>query len=206
MNCDAIARHYQWMEFAVFGRSLERCRARFLPELSNVRRALLLGDGDGRFLRRLLENCPNLQADYVDRSAKMLAIARRRAGNNRVSFQRADVLSDALPLAEYDLVAAHFFFDCFDCEQLRQVIERVASAAPGAQWLVSEFGEAEGWLSIPSGLLIWMMYRFFGLTTGLKTRRLTDHRPLMRAAGFRLARRDKWAGGLLASELWAARA
>ena len=54
MNCDLIAPHYWWIERLGMGRALERRRRWFLPELGNARRALVLGDGDGRFLRELL--------------------------------------------------------------------------------------------------------------------------------------------------------
>ena len=54
MNCDLIAPHYWWIERLGMGRALERRRRWFLPEIGNARRALVLGDGDGRFLRELL--------------------------------------------------------------------------------------------------------------------------------------------------------
>ena len=50
MNCDLIAPHYWWIERLGMGRTLERRRRWFLPEIGNARRALVLGDGDGRFL------------------------------------------------------------------------------------------------------------------------------------------------------------
>jgi ubiquinone/menaquinone biosynthesis C-methylase UbiE len=190
------------MERAVFGRALEQCRVHFLADLYNARHALVLGDGDGRFLQRLLDACPDLRADYVDRSAKMLEIARRRVRSDRVRFHLADVLTDSIPSGEYDLVATHFFFDCFEPEELRHVIECVAAAAPGARWVVSEFNGAEGWLALPSGVLISLMYQFFGMATGLATRRLTDHRPFMRRFGFELAQCKEEARGFLRSELW----
>jgi SAM-dependent methyltransferase len=185
------------MEFAVFGRALERCRIHFLPDLHGIRRALVLGDGDGRFLKRLLDAAPGLRADYVDRSAGMLALAKLRA--SQATFHCADVLTDALPQADFDLVAAHFFFDCFDREELVRVIARVRAAAPGARWLVSEFRVPEGCWARPAGWWIAVMYRFFAATTGLRTRRLEDHRPLQPVACATRAR------GLLVSELWAAR-
>ncbi len=69
----------------------------------SARRALVLGDGDGRFLRRLLDASPELHADYVDRSQKMLEITQRRVGNDRVKFHCSDVLRDALPMANTTL-------------------------------------------------------------------------------------------------------
>jgi ubiquinone/menaquinone biosynthesis C-methylase UbiE len=204
MNCDPIARHYEWMEFAVFGRKLEYCRTHFLPELLGTRRALVLGDGDGRFLTRLLDAAPSIEADYVDRSAKMLELARRRAGDDRVRYRQTDALTGELPSGDFDLVAAHFFFDCFERGDLQRVIGRVRVAAPEARWLVSEFRVPETrWFAGPARWWIGLMYRFFALTTGLRTPHLEDHRPLLRAAGLRPVASAERLGGLLVSELWA---
>src|ERR1022692_1155772 len=76
---DRVARPYRWMEFLTFGRSLERCRNHFLSQLAGRRGALVLGDGDGRFLARLLATNPSLYADAVDTSAAMLQLLEHRA-------------------------------------------------------------------------------------------------------------------------------
>jgi len=203
MNCDSIAPYYAAMEFTVFGRALERCRFHFLPELAGVRYALVLGDGDGRFLGRLLAACPQLRADYVDCSAGMLAQARRVAGSERVTYYCSDVLSDMLTASDYDLIVSHFFLDCFNPDSLASVVERVTAAAPRARWLISEFRVPEGrWLARPARALIALMYRFFSITTGLTTRALVDHRPTLTKAGFQLSKTAIHARGLMASELW----
>jgi SAM-dependent methyltransferase len=140
MNCDLIAPHYWWIERLGMGRALERRRRWFLPEIGNARRALVLGDGDGRFLRELLRHNSLVRADYVDLSRRMLALARQKAGNKRVDYQQADALTVELPPDEYDLIATHFFFDCFGPSELELLIKRVGDAAkPGAKWIVSEF-------------------------------------------------------------------
>jgi hypothetical protein len=51
-------------------------------------------------------------------------------------------------------------------------------------------------------LWISALYLFFRITTGLKTRRLVDHRPLLRSRGFNLEKSERARGGLLVSELW----
>ena len=57
-NFDLIARPYRWLEYLTFGPALARCRNHFLPQLTDRRAALVLGDGDGRFLARLLAPTP----------------------------------------------------------------------------------------------------------------------------------------------------
>lgn len=198
MNCDRIARFYRWLEYAGFGKGLERRRFRFLREVSGARRALVLGDGDGRFLARLLAADPELTADYVDLSAGMLALARARARDSRAVYRRGDARELTFPDREYDLIATHFFFDCFEEADARLLAARISAAArPQARWLVSEFRRT--WWSAP---VLLCLYLFFRWTTGLKTSRLIDHRPLLSQQGFHLEREEVSSFGLLASELW----
>lgn len=177
---------------------MERRRFRYLPEVKRARRALVLGDGDGRFLAALVRQGGEVSVDYVDLSARMLELARERAGSERVAYRHADALMLPLPRHEYDLIVSHFFFDCFEEREARLLVERVACAArTDARWLVSEFREP-GW----ARLLLRGLYLFFRVTTGLKTSRLIDHRPLLAAQGFRLIHEETSRFGLLVSELW----
>jgi SAM-dependent methyltransferase len=199
MNCDRIASHYWWIERLGMGRALERRRRWFLPQLDSARRALVLGDGDGRFLRELLRSNTGVRADYVDLSRRMLELARDNAGAERVTYQRADALTVELPRDEYDLIATHFFFDCFGSGELKTLIGRAAdSAKPRARWVVSEFCVS----SIAARQLIKALYLFFRITTGLKTRQLADHRPMLRSHGFRLIDASHSHCALVVSELW----
>ncbi|MEO2090375.1 MAG: class I SAM-dependent methyltransferase, partial [Gemmataceae bacterium] len=130
---DLLAPHYRWMEAVSFGRLLHRCRVALLDRMTDARRALVLGDGDGRFLRDLLAVNPRVTVDAIDGSRAMIAEAERRAetvpgGRPRVRFQTADARTVPLPSAEYDLIVTHFFLDCFPQSQLGPLIERVAAA------------------------------------------------------------------------------
>jgi SAM-dependent methyltransferase len=199
MNCDWIAPHYWWIEKLGMGRTLERRRRWFLPRLKNARRALVLGDGDGRFLRELLRQNSVVQADYVDLSDRMLELARHKAGADRVVYRRADARALKFAPGEYDLIATHFFFDCFSSKELEALISRIAAAGtPGARWVVSEFCTT----SIPARLLVRALYLFFRITTGLRNQSLVDHRPILRSHGFRLIDAGRSRGALVVSELW----
>jgi ubiquinone/menaquinone biosynthesis C-methylase UbiE len=204
VNCDPIARVYRWFEYAAFGRELERRRFRFLAETRDARRALVLGDGDGRFLARLLGNAPDVRVELVDSSKVMLDLARYRAGSPRVTYHHSDARTLALPRSQFDLIVTHFFLDCFDEDDLRRLVHGVSGAAqPGAMWVISEFRQpASGWRAAWAWLWLRVLYFFFGVATGLKVRRLTDHRPLLDACGFQLEQVEEVWFGLLASEVW----
>jgi SAM-dependent methyltransferase len=199
VNCDRIARWYRWFEYASFGRALERRREAFLSEVSDARRVLALGDGDGRALAALLAAAPHACVDYIDVSARMLELAHARAGAKHVNYRCEDARATRLQAAEYDLIVTHFFLDCFDETDLEPLIARLSdAAAPRSRWLISEF-RGNGWL-------VRALYFFFRLTTGLRTRQLVDHHPLLQRHGFRLMRHEHAWRGLLASELWERRA
>ncbi|HEX5431239.1 MAG TPA: class I SAM-dependent methyltransferase [Bryobacteraceae bacterium] len=203
MNCDRIAPFYRWLEYLAFGRELERRRLRFLPSVHSARRALVIGDGDGRFLARLARQNREASIDSIDLSAKMLTLARSRAGD-RVRHRQADVLTCSLPESEYDLIVTHFFWDFFEAREGAILAERLGAAASGdAMWLISEFRQpGKGWRAVWAWVWLRALYLFFGATTGLETRRLVDHRPLVAREGFQLKREEVTRFGLIASELW----
>jgi SAM-dependent methyltransferase len=208
MNCDRIARCYRPLEYLVFGRALERRRFEYLGQVGEVRRALILGDGDGRFTAELVRRYPLARVDSVELSSGMLALAQARLrrlklDSERVRFFQGDVRTIDLE-GEYDLIATHFFLDCFAVEELRSLVSRVSErCVSGGHWLVSEFSiPAAGLRRIAAVALIRVMHLFFRIATGLKVNRLPDYAPVLAANGFRIARQCSAAGGLLVSELW----
>lgn len=191
MNCDRIARWYRWMEYAAFGGALRKSREAFLFELGNPRRALVLGDGDGRFLQLFVALYPETCVDAVDVSAKMIELAGRRLGG-RVQFHCADAREFNFE-GPYDLAVAHFFFDCFDEEELASLIKRI----PTKSWLVSEFRYTRWSRPIIRGL-----YLFFRVSTGLRVISIADYRAILETSGFKLEKEQKGLGGMVASESW----
>jgi SAM-dependent methyltransferase len=213
---DGLAGLYRWMELASFGPWLWWCRCAWLHQLTGCRHALVLGDGDGRFTRRLLEVCPTLTLDAVDASPAMLRALVRRTGMeaSRVRTHCADARSwqpDNPPSEQpgkspYDLVVTHFFLDCLTTEEVRSLANRVRSAvAPQALWVVSEFAIPDtGLARLVARPVVAGLYLAFGWLTGLAVRRLPEYAIGLRSAGFVLTRRRAWLGGLLVSEIWSA--
>ncbi|MEZ5399432.1 MAG: methyltransferase domain-containing protein [Bryobacteraceae bacterium] len=199
MNCDRIAPWYRWIEYAAFGRLLERAREYYLDGLGDRGRALVIGAGDGRFTARLAERFPALAIDSVDTSRGMVALAARRAP--RVRFLVSDALR-GLPSGPFDLVVTHFFLDCLDTEEVERLAGAV-DAAPGARWIVTEFSiPPAGWRRARARFWIRVMYWFFGLATGLAVRRLPAYADALGRAGFALESRKTFSAGLVTAESW----
>ena len=212
-NFDRIARPYRWLEYLTVGKALERCRFHFLPQLLDCRRALILGDGDGRFTASLLAANPSLQADALDISPAMLALLRRHceaaapdaAGRLRTHQANALAFPYAASTRPYDLVVAHFFLDCLTQPELDGLIARIAPAlAPGALWLVSDFRIPPGPMRLPARAYIRSLYFAFRVLTGLRTTKLPDHAIPLRKSGFTRKAHHHLLAGLLTTQLWQA--
>src|ERR1700679_3274982 len=198
-NFDRLAGAYRWMEGLSFGPLLQRCRCAFLGELRTVRRALVLGDGDGRFTEALLRVNFEVRVDAVDASSAMLRALVERAGadGGRVRAIVADIRSWRPENGDvYDLVVSHFFLDCLTAEEVEALAGSVRLSlvrrglTEGAQWVVSDFAVPEGWAGRLAGrLLVGFLYRAFGVLTGLRIRRLPDHAAALKSAGFVMERR-----------------
>lgn len=205
MNIGRFARWYRPVEYAAFGRALEHQRFAFLPQLACARRVLILGEGDGRTLARLLDLAPAAHFDVVEVSAEMIALAKERVRDSaRVTFHCQDARTRAWPAAHYDGIVTHFFLDCFHEEEAHNLIGHLtASLTPHGHLLIAEFSIPDnGWRRLHAKLWIGLMYRFFGIATGLRTTSLPPIGQLMRASGMRCIVREERRAGLITSEVW----
>ncbi len=210
IDCDLIAPWYEPVEHLCFGSALEQRRNCFLPELGGARHALSCGEGDGRFTAALLQSNPQVEVTAMDASRKMAELAGRRVTRmgsdlrRRLEYHCAGIHTFQPPQPQYDLIATHFFLDCFMTEEAAAVVHRIANwAAPRARWIVSEFAQPSAPVAhLWTGAVIRSLYAAFRVTTGLRVTHLPDYRPALRSVGFELRREEPALGGLLVSELW----
>jgi hypothetical protein len=204
-NFDRVASIYRWAEYLSLGPILERTREHFLPQLADRHRALVLGDGDGRFLARLLHQNPTLQALAVDTSAAMLHLLTQRChfASARLETLQASALHIDAPPAT-DLIVTHFFLDCLTQPEVDRLTHHLAAqVAPGTLWLLSDFALPPNPLLRPlAALYIRGLYLAFALLTGLRISRLPDPQSALTNAGFKLLARHQRLSGLLYTELW----
>jgi SAM-dependent methyltransferase len=205
MNADPIARAYRWFEYAAFGFALEDARFEFLSHATTARRVLILGEGDGRFLSRLLECNRRASITVIDSSARMIDLARQRtpaSERSRVQFLNSDW--SVLPAASFDLVVSHFFLDVLDhCQATAAIAQVSAALTPGSAWLISEFQvPASGIRRLHARLWLRAMYAFFALTTGLRASTLPPYRDCLTRCGFTEIDYKERRFGLIRSQVW----
>lgn len=210
MNFDALAPWYRTLEWIAFADGLQRCRTACLDEIVAPRRALIVGEGNGRFLCELLRVHPEVEVDCVDASQRMLELARKRLERELpdrvqcVRFLQHDLTSWSPPERHYDLLITHFFLDCFGEAQLAVIVGKLAQAASeNASWLLADFCvPAKGIARLHAQAWLVIMYQFFRATAGIDAKQLIDPTPFLRDDGFALARQHSFRKGLLKSEMW----
>jgi ubiquinone/menaquinone biosynthesis C-methylase UbiE len=209
VNFNRIARHYRWLETIAFGNALQLSRTCWINKVPRPGRALIIGEGNGRFLGELLHAHPGVEVDCVDASDRMLRLARQHVLRSdpdsaaRVRFLNRDVLSWS-PSGRYDLLVTHFFLDLFHREAVQTIVAKLAqAAAPNATWLIADF-------TIPSGRLtgfhakLWLrtMYAFFKFAAGVTANTLVDPSTYLQTNGFARSSRRSFRLGMLKSELY----
>ena len=132
MSFDTLAPVYRGMEFVTAGGMLQRCRTAYIGEAQNCRRALLLGEGPGRFLMELLRVNPGLEVTCVERSSGMIKEALRQMRRNgpeasRVEFLRAATRWPGSRLARHLIWWRRISsLDCFRRDELEVLIKNWA--------------------------------------------------------------------------------
>jgi SAM-dependent methyltransferase len=204
-NFDRVARIYRFAEYLSLGPLLQRTRTHFLHDLPPRHQALVLGDGDGRFLARLLAHRPHLSALAVDTSATMLQLLRHRCQPyiQRVRTLQASALT-VTPPPDTDLIVTHFFLDCLTQSELQTLTQNIAAnTAPGTLWLLSDFAIPQRALLRPlATLYIRFLYFAFRILTGLRVTHLPDPQSTLTSAGFTRVARHELLCGLLYTEIW----
>jgi cyclopropane fatty-acyl-phospholipid synthase-like methyltransferase len=207
MSFDRLAPHYRWMELALAGEKLQRCRRHFLNRIQKAENILLLGEGHGRFLAECLAQFPETNITCVDASEGMLNQCRARVHGtaaSRVTLIHTDVLQWTPRSVQYDLIASHFFFDCFRAEEIKSIVGNISSSASHtAAWLISDFQLAHGGArQVRSRLILWSMYLFFRAVTKLPASQLATPDVALEQAGWTLISRAESEWDLLRSDLW----
>jgi SAM-dependent methyltransferase len=208
ISFDRVARIYRVLEYAAFGRALETARFRYLDRLEACRDILIVGEGDGRVLQRLLALAPGASIRCIDSSAAMLARAAARldpAVRRRVSFERADVRTAMIGSSDYDAVVTMFVLDCFSREEVAGLVGRLAAGLrPNGLWLYADFSiPPSGWRRLRARLWVTFLYAFFRWRTGLAVRELPPSEEILRAAGLSVVEATTLQRGLLRTAVYA---
>lgn len=209
-NFDGVASSYLFLETITFGNQLQKCRTSMISHLTNSKRALVLGEGNGRFLEAFCKANPLAEILVIDESPRMLDLAKRRIANanppinNQIEFRCANVF-EILPLTgTFDLIVCNFFLDCFTSSEIGHLMGLFRQMLFGEGLLVvgdfrkphSIFGKIIG------EFILKFMHVFFQKTAGISATELTDLHAILLERSFQKAVEKKLFFGFLNSSIW----
>lgn len=166
---DRLAGFYDWLAWLVYGTAIRKAQTCFLHVVPDNSRVLVLGGGTGWWITYLLREKKNIQLLYVEPSQQMIQRARRHSANSSAVEFLAGTLEEVPDSRKFDVVITFFFFDLFDDEGLEAQLNLIRKHLDSQTiWLATDFIDKQIWHRI----LLSIMYRFFRLFAGLKTKRL----------------------------------
>ncbi len=192
-----LAPVYVWLERLAFGNALMKARLALMSELKEAKQILILGEGDGRFLRRAFDLVPRAQFVVLEQSPKMIELAKNRFSSSElrhIDFITADISTALSPnlKGQFDVIISCFFLDMFETAEIRNIIETFSPYLKGTKyWYYVDFRQADkGWQAFHSRVYLRLMYWFFAWQTGLKTQDLVNPHSLFEVLGFKLIKRN----------------
>lgn len=198
-----IAPVYSWLEKIVFGRALSRSRRYGLDKVREGSKVLILGGGSGEVLK-YLSDC---EIDYVENSESMIFRTSRKVEDQIVHFHHLP-FSEYRSSIQYDHIICQYFMDIFEEEELLEIMGHIGQlSAEHTKLHLADFRiTARGsgvWWQKP---LVKLMYFFFRITTGLKTRELPSIEEIMKRSGYAEMEGRSWMNGLVFASVWSRRA
>lgn len=193
-----LAPFYTIISTLVFGKKLKQAERHFLAILKPNDRVLILGGGSGNFLQALLQRQPDVIIDYIDISSRMIALAKKKTRHpSNVNFIIGT--EENIPTQKYSSVITNFYLDLFSDKTLQHIVQKIKiHVQPDAQWLATDFISQKRWHKI----LLWIMYRFFRVTTGIEASRLPDWQSTLQKAGMQEIRSKKFYCGFIKSSVY----
>jgi SAM-dependent methyltransferase len=195
---DRIARHYDSFGRFVFGKNITDCQTFFLSTIPNSSNILILGGGSGWILNAIEERTKGCRIWYVELSQRMIDLAKSCNKSPNVIFIRGDECSIPEGVA-FDVIITNFFLDLFNEDQLQKTVQAILpSMRKNTIWLVSDFVNRKAW----HRAMVWIMYRFFMLTTNLETSSLPGWESLLHSMGFNESQSRYFYGSFIKSVVY----
>jgi Methylase involved in ubiquinone/menaquinone biosynthesis len=175
---DRIAGVYDPLAKIVFGKAIRNAQLHFSNCIPTHSCVLIIGGGTGWIAEELIKQDPTLRIVLIDASQKMIDLAKLRLMGTNVEL----ICGDENDLTvESDVVITPFFLDLFPDEKLQRVIRKIQpSLKSDGLWIATDFVTERWWHRI----YLWMMYRFFKITTAIESNHLPDWQKAMLQNGF----------------------
>lgn len=198
-----VAPIYSLLERCVYGNAMQYSRAVYSNELKSKSNILIMGEGPGKFVQHLSTILNGANVHIVEKSARMRrqickVIDQPHVTATKVNYYIYDDIK-AVSASEagcFDAVVTHFYLDMFGGGQLFEQVKILSgNVTKDAVWLYSDFCIDSGLpisYQIRNRFLLWFMYQFFGIVSGLDCQKLEDPKYHQRLMGWEITDENKF--------------
>ncbi|MEX8546020.1 MAG: class I SAM-dependent methyltransferase [Mucilaginibacter sp.] len=203
-NYDASAWFYDALAQLVFGKALVKAQQFLIKDIQPKTHILIVGGGTGWILEELARIQPcNLKITYVEISAKMLALSRKRnCGQNEVAFVHKAIEEYQLS-QKYDVILTPFLFDNFSEKRIQSVFDQLHQCLKlDGWWLLCDFQVQENRHQLWQKVLLQTMYLFFGWLCNVETKTLVKMDVYFQQKNYVLVKEKTFYQGFITSKVY----
>ena len=195
-NYNHLAWIYDWLAKIVFGRKQELATQAYLRIISDKAKILVVGGGTGKIIDYLGNLDKQLEVDFVEQSASMIAYAKKReALHLKLNFYHQSILD--FKTEDYDIILTNFFFDQFSQGQAQFILRHLKpKLRSNGRLIFSDFINTN---HIWNRLVTQLMFYFFQLTTNIRTNRFPPYDLIFSRLGFYAVSSQKISRNILAT-------
>ena len=200
-NYNNAAWFYDSLSRVVYGKALVEAQVYLLQYVQPGSSILIIGGGTGWILEEIARIHPTgLQITYVEASAQMMAISRKRnAGTNPVNYIN-DAIENVNGLPNFDAIITPFLFDNFTPKKLEAVFTHIHPLLKNnGLWLNADFQLTGKWWQ---NILLKSMLLFFKLLCGVESTKLPDFEKLFMQYGYQVVYSKTFFGEFVVSKAY----
>ncbi|MCB9263307.1 MAG: class I SAM-dependent methyltransferase [Flavobacteriales bacterium] len=155
---------------------------------------LIVGGGTGKILPYL--SSKNI-IDYVEKSPKMISIAKKKSIGKNVAFHTMD-FRNFTSQKQYEVVVSNFFLDLFTPQEIAQFAKQIHSIlAPKGIWLVADFSATNQLKTIKQKCLLKATIIFFNIFARHKLNQVFDIQKIVQHSDFKVIKTTKLNNGMV---------
>lgn len=153
---DRIAKLYDSLARFIFSNRLIESQISTIEQIAPDSNVLVLGGGTGEILFNFHDSNDVV---FVEKSERMLSLAKRRVCSSRVSFYHSDFLRWETP-DKFDYIFCPFFLDLFSEDDLQIIFDKIrVCSKENTKLLIVDFNGSSS--NLFHKLVLKLMYLFF---------------------------------------------
>ena len=200
-NYDNSAWFYDRLSRLIYGRAIINSQLYLLNYIPAGASVLIAGGGTGWILDEITKrHSSGLNITYVEISAKMMALSRKRnTGGNRITYIN-DAVENIHNDRLYDVIITPFLFDNFTGDTLQTVFGHIhRQLKPNGLWLNNDFQLTGKWWQ---QVLLKSMFLFFRLICGIEADGLPAIKQQFDLEGYKLIDNKTFFGEFILAQVY----